>query len=207
MNQEEVWDEIAGKWDEFRVKVPPTVERFLLGKRGKILDVGCGSGRNVLGKGLEIRDKKLEFYGVDFSSKMVKLAKEKGYVEVLKGDVCALPYGDESFDYVLFYAVLHCVDSVEARRKSLEEVYRVLKKGGEALISAWGSKSPRLKGKGKESYVPWTVRDEGEKILRYTYVYDLIELRREVEEVGFEILECWEERNVNLVVRRSEEYI
>ncbi len=201
MNQEEVWDEIADKWDEFRVKVPPTVERFLLEKKGKVLDVGCGSGRNVLGKELEIRDKKLEFYGVDFSSKMVKLAKEKGYVEVLKGDVCALPYDDESFDYVLFYAVLHCVDSVEARRESLEEVYRVLKKGGEALISAWGPRSPRLKGKGKECFVSWTVRVGG-GVERYTYVYDLEELKAEVERVGFEVLGCWEERNVNLVVRR-----
>lgn len=197
MNQEKVWDRIGESWNEFRVMVPPTVEKFLAEKKGKILDVGSGSGRNFL------KIEGLDWYGVDFSSKMVEFAKKKGYIEVLKGDVSRLPYGDEFFDSVLCYAVLHCVDSVAARRKALEEIYRVLKVGGEAFISVWGAKSPRLKNKGKESYIPWTAREEGEKIERYTYVYDLEELKGIVEEVGFEVLEFWEERNVNLVLRKG----
>jgi len=201
MEQEKVWDEIAGKWGEFRTRVPPTVEKFLFGKVRKVLDVGCGSGRNF------VEMNGVEWYGVDFSGEMLKcaegVARKKGIdVCFAKASVERLPYEDEYFDAVLFYAVLHCVDSVEMRRKSLEEVYRVLKKGGEALISVWGTKSPRLKGKGKEMYVPWTVRDEGEKILRYTYVYDLDELRDLVESVGFEVIDAWEERNVNLIVRK-----
>jgi ubiquinone/menaquinone biosynthesis C-methylase UbiE len=206
MNQEEVWDAIGKHWKEFRREVSPTVEKFLSGKSGKILDVGCGSGRNLLckeaGSGVQVTGE-LKWYGIDFSSEMVRFAKERGYFEVLKGDVSELPYEDSFFDYVLFYAVLHCIDSEEKRKKSLKEIYRVLKRGGKVLISSWGRKSPRLKNKGKECFIPWSSRDEGEKIERYTYVYDLEELRKLVEEVGFEVLECWEERNVNLILRKK----
>lgn len=205
IEQEEVWDAIGEHWKDFRRKVPPTVEWFLEGKKGKILDVGCGSGRNAPGRESKVKSLKievLEFYGVDFSSKMVELARGKNYSGVKKGEIVAIPYGDSFFDYVLCYAVLHCVDSVEARRKALEEIYRVLKSGGEALISVWGPKSPRLKNKGKECFVPWSVR-EGERIKRYTYVYDLEELKGLCEDVGFEVVRAWEERNVNLVLRKG----
>ena len=70
MNQEKVWNTIAEKWAEYRKKPVPEVIKFLKNKSGKILDLGCGSGRHFLsGK---------KIYGIDFSDKMLKLA-EKNY--------------------------------------------------------------------------------------------------------------------------------
>lgn len=193
-----VWDKIAGKWNEFRVRISPTAEKFIRGHKGKILDLGCGSGRNFL------KVDGLKWYAVDFSGKMIEFAEKKGKeigidLDARVADCGEIPFADDYFDAVICYAVLHCVDSTEARRKTIEEIYRVLKSGGEALISVWG-KSGRLKNKGKECYVPWSLGEDKE--LRYTYVYDLDELVELCREVGFEIVSAWEERNVNVIVRK-----
>ena len=68
--QEQVWDKIAKKWRTFREKTPLEVEEFLKRKRGKVLDLGCGSGRNF------IKNKNIIFYGVDFSEKMLSFAEK-----------------------------------------------------------------------------------------------------------------------------------
>jgi len=201
MNQEKVWDEIAVKWSEFRTRIPPTVKNFLEGKKGKILDSGCGTGRNFVKIG------GLEWTGTDISGEMLKVAekvakKKKMKIKLVKAPASKLPFGDESFDCVLSYAVLHCIDSEKKRKEAVEEIYRVLKKGGEALISSWGGKSPRLKNKGKECFVPWSVRENEGKIERYTYVYDLDEIVELCKKVGFKIVSSWEERNVNIIAKK-----
>jgi uncharacterized SAM-dependent methyltransferase len=35
-----------------------------------------------------------------------------------------------------------------------------------------------------------------------TYIYDLEELKEQLEKAGFKIIEAWEERNVNVVVEK-----
>jgi ubiquinone/menaquinone biosynthesis C-methylase UbiE len=195
MDQEEVWDAIAGEWKEFRSYEVSHILDFLKGKKGRVLDLGCGSGRNF------VRGSGLEFYGVDFSKRMVELSRERGIAkEVKKGDVGEIPYGDGFFDCVVFSAALHCVDSAEKRKNSLEEVYRVLKVGGEALISVWGRGQNRLKNREKEGFVPWTVGEK--KFERYTYIYDLDELIELCEGVGFDIVSSEEGENINVVVRK-----
>ena len=195
MEQEKVWDAIAEKWAEYRNKPVEEVVEFLSKKKGGILDLGCGSGRNFLD------NEDLDFYGVDFSGELLKIAEGKDYAELKKGAVYDIPYEGGFFDFVVFSRVLHCVDSGERRRKSLEEVYRVLKNGGEALISVWGRGQDRIKNREKEGFVPWSVG--GEKVQRYTYLYDVEELRKELEDVGFDILRIGEGENIVFVVRKS----
>jgi len=197
MDQEKVWDRIAKPWKGFRNYEVSHVLEFLEGKSGKILDLGCGSGRNFVEK------KGLDFYGVDFSKKMVALARERGIArEVKKGDVSSVPYDDGFFDYVIFNAVLHSVDSKKKRKKGLGEVYRVLKSGGEAVISVWGEKGCKRLGKGvKEGFASWSV--DGGKLERYTYIYEAEELRRDLENVGFEVLDLEEGWNIVVIVRKK----
>ncbi len=200
MEVEKVWDEISGSWNEFRVDVPLDVSDFFRGRRGKILDLGCGSGRNFL------KTDGVELYGVDFSEKMLEFAKVKAdslglNVELRKAEVFDTGLSDDFFDAVLFNAVLHCVETGEKRRKTLEEIYRVLKVGGEAFVSSWGGKQARLKNNEKECFVPWTLKN-GKKFERYTYIFDLKELEDLVKEVGFEIVRSWENNNVNLILKK-----
>ena len=204
MEQEEVWNGVAEDWARFRSRCVDEVREFLDGKSGRVLDLGCGSGRNFV-------EGDLEFYGVDFSGKLLEIAKDKDYVELKKGTTDVIPYGDEFFDWVIFVRVLHCVDSAEKRRKSLEEVYRVLKSGGEAVISTIGKNNQRVKNKPKEGVLPWTVGDV--KYERYNYVYDLEEFEDLLKSVapldskhqtgrGFEVVSLEEGKNVVGVVRK-----
>ena len=199
MDQEKVWDAVAENWAEFRNRPVDEVVEFLKDKKGKVLDLGCGSGRNFIGG--------LEFYGVDFSSKLLGIAKSRGYVELKKGIADEIPYGDGIFDWVVFVRVLHCVEGEEKRRKSLREVYRVLKSGGEAVISTIGPQNQRVRNKPKEGVIPWTVNlpgspGENVKYERYNYTYNKDEFEGQLKEAGFEVVSIEEDKNIVAVIRK-----
>ncbi len=171
MNQEKVWDFIAESWDEYRQKPLKQVEEFLAGKRrGKILDLGCGSGRNWV--------KGFSWYGVDFSEEMVKLARKKDYVKVIKSEAYELPFKDNWFDYALYVATLHCIEDKELREKSLAELTRVLKPRGKALISVWDKKAEKFKDFEDVAYLSWGERGSKKKVKRYYYLYEKTEFLR-----------------------------
>jgi tellurite methyltransferase len=100
----------------------------------KILDAGCGAGRNIeymLRQGMEV-------YGVDQNERAVEkvhmLAKRvaPSYFSdrFLTASVEELPFADEYFDVVLSIAVLHfAADSLHFERM-MSEMARVLKPGG-----------------------------------------------------------------------------
>lgn len=210
IDQEKVWDSIAQNWNKFREIPSPAVVDFLKDKNGQILDLGCGSGRNfhAMPKGVVV-------FGVDFSEEMLKLAAKNAeklglMVKLEKSEASKIPFEENFFDSAICIAVLHCLSNKYERQKAIKEIYRTLKPGCRAFISVWGKNSPRLKGKPKECFVSWSVRSEkdfrkGEqdkKEERYTYVYDLEELKKEVLDAGFTIESIWEERNVNVIVRK-----
>ena len=84
-NQEKIWDLVAPKWNEYKKETyggkTGLLGKFLKKKDKKVLDLGCGSGRNFFKFGGVI-------YGVDFSKEMLKLAQEnadkKGIKVILK---------------------------------------------------------------------------------------------------------------------------
>jgi ubiquinone/menaquinone biosynthesis C-methylase UbiE len=211
-NQEEVWNKIAEKWNDFRETPSPSVIHFLKDKKGKILDLGCGSGRNFSA----INNKKeSKVYALDFSDKMLQYAGANGKklglkIEIVKSKSWQIPFEDNFFDFIICSALLHCIGGKENRFKTIKEIYRTLKPEGLAFISVWGRKSPRLKNKPKECYIPWTVKsqkefrkpEQDEKQERYTYIYDLEELEKEILKAGFQIEKEWEERNINFIVRK-----
>ena len=149
----------------------------------------------------------VDLIGVDFSNELLKHAKvnaEKKNIDVdlIRAEVFDLPFEDNSFDAALFYAVLHCVDSVGDRKKTLKEIYRILKPGKEVFLSTWGRGSSRIDGKVGECFIPWTLKN-GEKVERYTYIFTKDEIEGLVKLVGFEIVRSWEDRNINLILKKS----
>ncbi len=187
-NQEEVWDEIAKVWKGYRNVPVREVARFLKKKKGKVLDLGCGSGRNL------IRFKG-EYYGVDFSEEMLKYAKEKAQALKMKSffeksSIDNLSFESNFFDSAIFIDSLHCLESSASRRKALQELFRVLKPGSEAFISVWDRNQERFKDKGKETFVPWKVNYK--TLDRYYYLYDQQELIDLLKELKFEIVKIFE---------------
>lgn len=186
MNQKQVWNKIARKWKTFRNKTPPEVEEFLKTKKGKILDLGCGSGRNF------VKNKNLVFYGVDFSEKMLSFAeknakREKIKAKLFKSGAETLPFKNKFFDSAIFISTLHCIDNQEKRRMALEELYRVMKPNAEAMISVWDKKSKKnISPEAKEGFVIW--KNNKKKLERYYYFYDKEELKKELKTCGFKII-------------------
>jgi len=192
--QKQTWDRIAKKWNQYRNIPSPLVREFLQDRKGKLLDLGCGSGRNFK------KQKNLEIYGTDFSQKMIDFAKKKNIAKELKlMHNQEVPYPDNFFDSTICFALLHCIKGKQNKIKIIKEIYRTLKPSSQALVSVWGRKSPRIKNKPKECYVPWKVN---EKELRYIYIYDKDELEKELTDVGFKITRSWEERNINVIIEK-----
>ncbi|MFZ5955269.1 MAG: class I SAM-dependent methyltransferase [Nanoarchaeota archaeon] len=199
ISEEEVWDTIAEKWEEFRKRPVPEVLEFLKDKKGKILDLGCGTGRHLQ------KINGIKFFGIDFSEKMLRFAEKKIKKEnieavLVKSDMSKLPFSDDYFDYAIFIRSLHCIPSKKAREKSLRELYRVLKPKAKSLIQVWSKSHERLKNKEKGDYIPWTINNR--QIQRYYYIYEQNEIQDLLEKVGFKILKINEDKNITIVVEK-----
>lgn len=102
-----------------------------------VLETGCGNGKTL--KSLPPKA-----VGIDISKEAVTLAGGNCVV----GDVRNLPFKDEVFDAVMCFHVLGHLN-FEDRIKSVNEMFRVLKKGGRIYFKAFSVQDFRF-GKGKE---------------------------------------------------------
>jgi SAM-dependent methyltransferase len=67
----------------------------------RVLDAGCGSGRNML----ELA-RLGTVTGVELSDTSVELARERGVGEVIAGSVLEMPFPDDSFDLAVSLDVI-----------------------------------------------------------------------------------------------------
>lgn len=114
-----------------------TVARQVLEKlrAGRVLDVGTGPGRLPIL--IASQGSLLRVTGIDLSPDMVRIAARsaarKGLknVEFRQGSAAELPFPDREFDLAVSTLSFH---HWKAPEKGLDEVYRVLREGGEAWI-------------------------------------------------------------------------
>jgi len=197
-SQKQVWNNIAEEWAEFKNEIPSerTLE-FLKDKTGNILDLGSGSGRHM------VKLPNSKFFLVDFSEKMISLAKKKAKKEKIPAeffvsDLSKLPFEDNFFDCVICIAALHCLETKKERDQTIKELYRVLKPKAVAEIAVWNKNSFRFTKGPKEKLIKW--RDKGS---RYYYLYDADEIYKDFENVGFKIIKKLEpERNITFYVTK-----
>jgi len=108
------------------------------GSGERILDAGCGTGRNLLqlsrrGRGV----------GIDLSEEALRFCRSRGVVAV-RGTLLELPFRDASFDGVSSFDVLYH-RWVTDDRAAVRELQRVLRPGGwllvrvPALMALWGA--------------------------------------------------------------------
>jgi ubiquinone/menaquinone biosynthesis C-methylase UbiE len=100
-------------------------------KNGLWLDVGCGSG-NIIKKA--ITDKNINLYGMDVVDKSVKNAISNGINCIKNSATDKYPYESDKFDLVTCTDVLEHLHPAHVNT-ALEEIYRVLKEGGIALLA------------------------------------------------------------------------
>ncbi|MBN1464590.1 class I SAM-dependent methyltransferase [candidate division KSB1 bacterium] len=102
---------------------------------GSILEIGCGAGWELLhwarcgmrATGLDLSAAALELAKKNFQHNRLQAKFEHGSAE-------KLPFADNTFDIVASLGVLHQTESTE---NAVAEVLRVLKPGGEALITLY----------------------------------------------------------------------
>lgn len=104
--------------------------------KASIIDVGCGTGRNISFVKDAVKKPKYTFYGIDYSTACINFArqqyKDQGVLYAqYNGDI--IPYPDESFDFVVSSHVLEHIPTVDGPR-FFSEISRILKKGGIAVI-------------------------------------------------------------------------
>jgi ubiquinone/menaquinone biosynthesis C-methylase UbiE len=135
-SQADHFDQIADDYDE---TIAEHVMAHLTRRRGelvcslatggRVLDVGCGTGRLLASLPPEF-----EPTGVDVSEAMLDKARQQG-LTVIPASGHSLPFADDSFDVVTTFAVLHHLIEPDRVRATLREMARVVKPGG--AVVAW----------------------------------------------------------------------
>lgn len=121
------------EWEEACIKTRRNLRRrknrlsyFSINRKDKVLDLGCGDGLNVaIFRETGVKN----VVGVDISNDLIKNAqknnpKNKFYV----GSSEKLPFTANAFDIVFVDSVFHHLVNYD---KSIREIKRVLKRGGE----------------------------------------------------------------------------
>ncbi|NOR28480.1 MAG: methyltransferase domain-containing protein [Lutibacter sp.] len=99
----------------------------------KILDAGCGNGRNLKWFYAE----NFEIHGIDTNLKNLQTCKEiykLQHTNFIQATVEKIPYESNSFGHVICSAVLHFAKDVNHFYKMFEELLRVLKPEGVLFI-------------------------------------------------------------------------
>lgn len=112
----------------------------------QVLDVGCGRGLLLLGAARRLTTGRAT--GIDLwrtedlagnapGAVWANAAAEGviGRVALETADMCKLPFDAATFDVVLSQFAIHNVPTSEGRRQAVGEIARVLKPGGEVIIS------------------------------------------------------------------------
>lgn len=103
----------------------------------RVLEVGCGTATlSILAKRVTGETGAVE--GIDLAPKMIAKAQKKARAAKLQigfkcASIDALPYPDECFDAVMSSFMFHHLP-VEIKKRGLEEVYRVLTRGGRFFL-------------------------------------------------------------------------
>ncbi|MEK7573392.1 MAG: class I SAM-dependent methyltransferase [Patescibacteria group bacterium] len=100
--------------------------RFLTKDSPKILDMGCGAGKNV-----EELSKIGSTWGIDNSHLAIAYCRKRGLKTISLGNAELTNFSPNSFDVVTLLDVLEHTDD----SKALKEIDRILKPGGLLVIS------------------------------------------------------------------------
>jgi SAM-dependent methyltransferase len=121
-----------------------------------VVEVGCGMGY--------LDACHPNWHGIEYSSTAVERARtELGKVNIEQGDARALPMKAASVDFIFSFAALEHIPEVE---RAFQEIARVLKPGGAALIGpAWNCRAWTVKKLEIRPYAELGLLDKVEKWL------------------------------------------
>lgn len=175
------YDEIGDAYEAERAPDPDAVAAIegLLNRfpaDGRLLDAGCGHGEPVL-----VRAEDVRAFGLDVSAGQVERARANApSAGLFQGDMTALPVAEEAVDAITaFHSLIHV--PMDEHRAVLEELARVLRPGGELLLT---------EGTGE-----WSGRHEDWLEGGAAMEWDIAgpeRTRSQLRAAGFEVVDEWE---------------
>lgn len=155
----------------FRSFVRPLLRQAAAGRSRsgatRLLDCGCGTGAN-----LAMLNQFGRAYGFDLSPVGTRLGRQAGRTLIARASADAAPFPSGAFDIVTSFDVLYALDD-RTERAAIEEMYRLLKPGGYAIVNV--AAMERLRG--DHSVLSHEVRR-----------YSRADLRARLEAAGFSIV-------------------
>lgn len=193
------------------------LEKYM-GKKGEVLNIGCGAGR----ESIALARRGFDVTGIDISENMIKSAKElsKSHNLNIEFDVCSATdidrYKDSNFDYIIFTRALYSyIPRKNLRIEVLRKAKKLLSNSGLIVISGYIVKRKWYQ---KENISNFIRRNIISKIynLRHgiekgDFMVDRVspaqskgvcfchfflskdEIRNEIKEAGLKVIELWRE--------------
>eukprot|EP00127_Corallochytrium_limacisporum_P007442 Clim_evm45s251 gene=Clim_evmTU45s251 len=143
----------------------PAVQEYManLAPYAVVLDAGCGNGRHLKClPGGEAGAKDFVPLAGDISLNLAGISAGRGFFG-MGLDHCNMNLRSNVCDHATSIAVLHHISTPERRLQALQELVRVLKVGGDALITVWAieqDQQSRWRFEEKDMLVPWMVPRE-----------------------------------------------
>ncbi len=202
-NQED-WERIAVSFSHTRQNLWLEFKDLVkyVKKGDRVLDLGCGNGRLFQ----ILKEKEVNYLGIDQSEKLICLAKEKfpqtnfiktNLIETFS-NYCSEKLLSNEVDIIFSIALLHHLPSKGLRREFFEKCFSLLKKDGFLILTVWNFFQPRLIKKYRIRKIIFGFKNilipfkEKEKITyRYYYAFRKRELEKIFNGAGFQIKESY----------------
>lgn len=141
-----IYDFTTGRLNGYRKLLNKCIGKLKLCGNHSILCVGLGTGNEL--EYILKKNSRVRIVGVDYSRNALKTAYRKGLrigaqIETMVMDVKNLTFPDNSFDKVI---CIHVMDFLDDPERATSEILRVLREGGEFLITYPSSKEGRKLG-------------------------------------------------------------
>ena len=213
------WEELADKFSQARQNIWFELEELskYVKDGDRILDLGCGNGRLY-----ELfKDRRVEYIGVDNSSKLIELArkqfnnltpkenqrfptgqaiKQLNKPKFIVADALNLEtkFPNDRFNIIFSIAFLHHIPSNKLRLKVLKNCYSILKPNGFLISTVWNLYQPKLIRKYKIWRIIPGLKDvfipfkfEHKAVKRYYHVFTNRELKKLFKKAGFNIIDAY----------------
>ena len=184
---ERFWDRLSKNYDKpdkveavSQYQSIQTIKKYLTGN-DIVLDFGCATGTVALA----LADNVKEIHGMDISSKMIKIAKQRAIdhksdnMFFTQATIDDYPNRDASFDMILAFSVIHLLENSEV---VMQKINKLLKQGGYFI-----SLTPCLGEKRMFRFL--SSLGQSIRILPFLQNYRIIDLENSIFTGNFEIVE------------------
>jgi 2-polyprenyl-3-methyl-5-hydroxy-6-metoxy-1,4-benzoquinol methylase len=197
----EDYNRIAQYFSDTRQHAWPEFSFFssLIKDGQRILDWGCGNGRLVFC----LENKKAQYYGLDQSSELIKIARTQFAAQVKTGAVHFFStasrdkkFAHDFFDLVFIIAALFHLPSEASRVAVLKKIYTEMKPGATLVVMVWNLESDWAKIKAKKDWkkigendflIPWKNPQGKLMAERYYHHFTEDELKDILQKAGFTV--------------------